>query len=138
MLIGSQSINLILLKNEWQVFSRQADAKIARLKDVIERVQRGEDVDVEKELGTGDEVAEREWADGRIKAAGSQSVLDLGCTNQQLSSCQRIGERRPIVGEERQKKSQEGSKKSGAKSTGKRRQERAQTAEDTRIVCLCR
>lgn len=64
MLIGSQSINLLLLRNEWQVFSRQADAKIARLKEVIQRVQNGEDVDVEKELGTGDEVAEREWAEG--------------------------------------------------------------------------
>ncbi|MDI1488536.1 MAG: hypothetical protein OHK93_007811 [Ramalina farinacea] len=63
MLIGSQSINLIVLKNEWTMFSRMADTKIAALKEVIERLQRGEDVDVERMLGTGDERQEQEWKD---------------------------------------------------------------------------
>ena len=42
---------------------RKAEAKIGLLKEVIERVQNGEDVDVEKVLGTGDEASEREWAE---------------------------------------------------------------------------
>lgn len=33
------------------------------LREVIERVQNGEDVDVERVLGTGDEASEREWAE---------------------------------------------------------------------------
>lgn len=62
--IGSQSINLMVLKNEWTIFSRMADTKIAALKEVIERLQRGENVDVERILGTGDERQEQEWKDG--------------------------------------------------------------------------
>ena len=63
-LIGSQSINLIKLENEYTVFSRKADGKIALLREVLEKVQRGEEVDVEKALGTGDDVQEREWEEG--------------------------------------------------------------------------
>ena len=64
MLIGSQGINMIALKNDYTIFSRKADAKIALLKEVIEKIQRGEEVDVEKALGTGDEAQEQEWKDG--------------------------------------------------------------------------
>lgn len=59
---------MITLRNEYTVFSRKSDAKIALLKDVLERVQRGEHVDVEKLLGTGDEQQEQEWKDGRSKS----------------------------------------------------------------------
>ena len=64
MLIGSQSINLILLRNEWQMFTRKADAKITLLKEAIEKLERGEKVDVDRALGTGDEAQEREWKEG--------------------------------------------------------------------------
>lgn len=37
--------------------------KIGLLREVIERVQRGEEVDVERVLGTGDKESEREWED---------------------------------------------------------------------------
>ncbi|KAJ5495560.1 hypothetical protein N7539_000676 [Penicillium diatomitis] len=62
-LIGSQAIRLLTLKNSYTAYSRSADAKIKLLKDVIERVQKGEKVDVEKLLGTGDEAKEQEWED---------------------------------------------------------------------------
>lgn len=55
---------MLTLKNEYSSFSRKADAKIRLLKDVLDRVQRGENVDVEKALGTGDEEQEQEWRDG--------------------------------------------------------------------------
>lgn len=42
-------------------FSRKSDAKIAQLREVIKRVQSGEDVDVSKVLGTGDPTSEGEW-----------------------------------------------------------------------------
>lgn len=64
LLVGSQAIQLITLRNEVASFTRKADAKIALLKEVIERVQRGERVDVEGLLGTGDKDKEREWEEG--------------------------------------------------------------------------
>lgn len=56
---------MLTLKNEYSTFSRKADEKIKLLKDVLDRVQRGEKVDVEKVLGTGDEGQEQEWRDGK-------------------------------------------------------------------------
>ncbi|KAF3004128.1 hypothetical protein E8E13_004702 [Curvularia kusanoi] len=63
LLVGSQAIQILWLKQERAHSLRKAEAKIGLLKEVIERVQSGEDVDVEKVLGTGDEASEREWAE---------------------------------------------------------------------------
>lgn len=54
-------MQMITLRNEFTAFSRRADAKIALLKEVIGRVQKGEDVDVKGLLGTGDPEKEKEW-----------------------------------------------------------------------------
>lgn len=64
LLIGSNGIQMLTLRNEYSTFSRKSDQKIKLLKEVIDKVQRGEDVDVEKVLGTGDETQEQEWKDG--------------------------------------------------------------------------
>jgi hypothetical protein len=63
---------MLTLKNEMFAYSRRTEAKIGVLRDVIQRVQRGEDVDVEGVLGTGDAVKEEEWFDGM-----SLSLLNL-------------------------------------------------------------
>ncbi|KIW23495.1 uncharacterized protein PV07_11688 [Cladophialophora immunda] len=60
-LIGSQAIRIMGVKNEFTTFSRRADHKIEKLREVVTRLQNGEEVDVEKILGTGDEKQEREW-----------------------------------------------------------------------------
>ncbi|KAL2825713.1 hypothetical protein BJY01DRAFT_230061 [Aspergillus pseudoustus] len=60
-LIGSQAIRMIQLKNEYTSYTRSTDAKIRLLREVIEKVKAGEVVDVEKLLGKGDEGVEREW-----------------------------------------------------------------------------
>ena len=57
---------MIALKHEFTNFSRKADAKIGLLREVIERLHQGEDVDIEGLLGTGDKEKEREWEDGRL------------------------------------------------------------------------
>lgn len=58
---------MLTLRNEDSTFNRKADQKIALLKEVLEKVQqRGEDVDVEKVLGTGDPEQEQEWEDGEL------------------------------------------------------------------------
>ena len=64
LLIGSNAVNLIALRNDFSAFSRRTDAKIGLLREVIQRVQKGEDVDVEGLLGTGDPEKEKEWEDG--------------------------------------------------------------------------
>ncbi|KUJ21033.1 uncharacterized protein LY89DRAFT_577543 [Mollisia scopiformis] len=61
LLIGSMSIQMIALKNESAAFTRRADAKIGLLKEIIERIQNGEEVDVEGLLGSGDKEMEKEW-----------------------------------------------------------------------------
>jgi hypothetical protein len=55
---------MIALRNSFEAFMRRADAKIGLLREVIERIQKGEKVDVEGLLGTGDERREREWEEG--------------------------------------------------------------------------
>ena len=55
--------------------SRKAEAKMNLLHEVIKRVQAGEDVDVRRELGTGDPAEEKEWEDGE-----SSSTLTTNAT----------------------------------------------------------
>lgn len=64
LLIGSNAINMVGLRNDHIAFSRKTDAKIALLREVIERVQRGEEVDVEGLLGTGNKEKEQDWENG--------------------------------------------------------------------------
>lgn len=60
---------MIALRKDFENFSRKADAKIALLREVIDRVQRGEEVDVEGLLGTGDPEKEKEWEEGLLPRA---------------------------------------------------------------------
>ncbi|CAK7197430.1 hypothetical protein SEUCBS139899_000077 [Sporothrix eucalyptigena] len=71
--IGSMSIQMIALKKDFDTFMRQSDVKIGLLREVIERVQKGEKVDVERVLGTGDPAKEAEW-DSVIKELESDEV----------------------------------------------------------------
>lgn len=65
--IGSMSIQMIALKKDFDTFMRQSEVKIGLLKDVIGRIQKGETVDVESALGTGDAAKEAEWDSGEWK-----------------------------------------------------------------------
>ncbi|WEW58824.1 hypothetical protein PRK78_004292 [Emydomyces testavorans] len=62
-LVGSQALRMVQIKNDHANYVRSTEAKIRVLREVIERLQKGEDVDVRKMLGTGNEAAEREWED---------------------------------------------------------------------------
>lgn len=55
---------MLWLKRDRMHDMRRAEAKLGILREVIERVKAGEDVDVEKMLGTGVESEEKEWAEG--------------------------------------------------------------------------
>ncbi|RFU73893.1 hypothetical protein TARUN_8354 [Trichoderma arundinaceum] len=59
--IGSMSIQMIALRNQTERYMRQSSLRVAQLREVVQRIQNGEDVDVEKILGTGDPQKETEW-----------------------------------------------------------------------------
>ncbi|KAI5293290.1 hypothetical protein KEM52_005679 [Ascosphaera acerosa] len=61
MFIGSQAIHSLVLRKEREAFDRASDARIRVLRELIKRLQRGEEVDVRRVLGTGDERAEKSW-----------------------------------------------------------------------------
>lgn len=62
--IGSMSIQMIALRNSTDRYMRQASVRLGLLREVVERLQNGEDVDVDKLLGTGDEQKEEDWEEG--------------------------------------------------------------------------
>jgi hypothetical protein len=62
--IGSMSIQMIALKRDFGNFMRRTDVRIGLLREVVEKLQRGEKVDVEQALGTGDPVRELAWEEG--------------------------------------------------------------------------
>lgn len=63
LLIGSQSIRIIGVQTDFDEYMRKADLKLNKLRQVVQRLQKGEAVDVETALGTGDEIQEQEWED---------------------------------------------------------------------------
>lgn len=66
LLVGSQAIQILWLKQENAHSVRKAEAKIGLLREVIGRIQNGEDVPVESLLGTGNAESEKEWAEGEF------------------------------------------------------------------------
>ena len=55
---------MIALRNSFHRYMRQSEVKIGVLREVVEKIQRGEKVDVEKELGTGNAEKEADWEEG--------------------------------------------------------------------------
>ncbi len=68
-LIGSMSIRMIALRRDFEVFMRQSGVRIGLLREVIEKIQKGEKVDVERVLGTGDPEKEKEWEEGTFSSS---------------------------------------------------------------------
>jgi len=64
LLIGSMAIQMITLRKDFATFMRQSGVRIEQLREVVEKLQRGEEVDVEKALGTGDPDKELDWEQG--------------------------------------------------------------------------
>lgn len=58
---GSAAIHLLNIKQKYSDKERRLTTKIAVLKDIIRRVNEGEEVDVARELKTGKSEEEREW-----------------------------------------------------------------------------
>lgn len=73
-LIGSQAIRIIGVQNEFNTYMRKAELRIGKLREVVEKLQKGEAVDVEGVLGTGDEEQEREWEDALREIEAEERV----------------------------------------------------------------
>lgn len=78
LLIGSMSIQMISLRKNFDAFMRRSDVRIGLLREVIERIQNGEKVDVEKVLGTGDREREAEWEEGMLRRPCRPEKEDWG------------------------------------------------------------
>lgn len=76
---------MIALKNEYTGYLRSTDAKIRLLREVIGKVQRGEQVDVEKMLGRGNETVEREWDEGQFFPLRTSSFGRLSLSRRMLT-----------------------------------------------------
>lgn len=79
--IGSMSIQMIAMRRNFENFMRQSDVRIGLLREVVEKLQKGETVDVEKALGAGDQQKEHEWEDGMYPqtiSISSSRYLTLG------------------------------------------------------------
>jgi len=61
MIFGSQAIHLLHIKQSYSEYLVWSKSKIGVLKDIIERIQNGDEVDLKKELGTGDQKSEASW-----------------------------------------------------------------------------
>jgi hypothetical protein len=72
LLIGSMSIQMIALRNSFDRYLRQSEVRIGLLREVVERIQNGEKVDVEKVLGTGDVKKEADWEEGNLQTIITQ------------------------------------------------------------------
>jgi hypothetical protein len=59
--IGSMAIQMIALRRDFNTFTRRAEVRIGLLREVVEKLQRGEEVDVKKTLGTDEDEQEKEW-----------------------------------------------------------------------------
>ncbi|KAI1483960.1 hypothetical protein K445DRAFT_51245 [Daldinia sp. EC12] len=59
--IGSMAIQMIALRKDFDTFMRRSEVRIGLLREVVEKLQKGEEVDVQKALGTGDAEKEKEW-----------------------------------------------------------------------------
>ncbi|KYK61767.1 hypothetical protein DCS_02911 [Drechmeria coniospora] len=62
--IGSMSIQMIALRKQAEQYARQSAVRIGLLREVVEKIKNGEEVDVEKILGTGDPQREADWEEG--------------------------------------------------------------------------
>lgn len=67
LLIGSMSIQMISLRKSFDTHTRRSAVRIGLLREVIEKLENGEQVDVENVLGSGDPEKEAVWEEGEFE-----------------------------------------------------------------------
>lgn len=84
LLVGSQAIQILWLKQERAEATRKAEARIGVLREVVGRVQRGESVDVEGVLGEVGGWEEGEFAGEKVGRGANVGVVVKGIEEEEL------------------------------------------------------
>jgi hypothetical protein len=92
LLIGSMSIQMIALRQDFATYMRRSDVRIGLLREVVEKIQKGEKVDVEQVLGTGDGEKEKEWEEGMRRSA---ALLLVNEADRSWQSLRKLSETMP-------------------------------------------
>lgn len=74
-------------------FSRKTDAKLALLREVVQKVKNGEEVDVKRALGTGDPEQEAEWEEV-MKELEETDMLEEGRKKRAVKRAEKAQQRR--------------------------------------------
>ncbi|PHH82351.1 hypothetical protein CDD82_6253 [Ophiocordyceps australis] len=74
--IGSMSIQMIILRNQMDVYLRQSGVRLKVLREVVEKIQNGQEVDVEEALGTGNSQKEADWSKRKFHGSGVSHCFD--------------------------------------------------------------
>ena len=99
-------------------FSRKTDAKLALLRDVVEKVKNGKEVDVKRALGTGDPEAEKEWEEV-VKELESTDMLLEGKKKREAKRAEQE-ERRKRLEDEENMNARQGEGATGESASGRR------------------
>ncbi|EDU50278.1 hypothetical protein PtrV1_11975 [Pyrenophora tritici-repentis] len=117
LLVGSQAIQILWLKQERSKQESKSRSKIAILERVIDRVRQGEDVPVEEMLGTGNAIEEGEWAQVLKELKDEEALYQKKNAKKELSIAgQQEDERNPT--KTKLEKVEEGLTKAKVESVG--------------------
>lgn len=99
LLIGSQAIRILQVKNDYTTYSRRAELQLQKLREVVRKLQAGEEVDVEKVLGTGVPEEEEAWEEALREIQEEERVW--------TESKQQKRERKKLAKEQAEKEAKE-------------------------------
>ena len=123
-IVGSNAIQIISLRNEMLNFTRKTDAKLSLLREVVQKVKNGEEVDVKRALGTGDPQSEAEWEEV-MKELGEANTLWEGRQKREAKRAEKAEQVRLREQEKLKARQREGSPQAeendAAKSANERR-----------------
>lgn len=101
-------------------FSRKTEAKLGLLREVVQRVKNGEEVDVKGLLGTGDPKSESEW-DEVMKELGETDMVAEGKRKREEKRREKARLREEAEAERRRARDEgAGSREGGAGESGEK------------------
>jgi len=90
--IGSQAIRIITVKDEYQTYSRKADLQIDKLREVVRKLLAGEEVDVEKVLGTDVPEEENAWEEALRQIENEERAWQLSKREKREARAKKVAE----------------------------------------------
>ena len=93
-------------------FSRKTEAKLSLLREVVQRVKNGEDVDVRGLLGTGDPKSEGEWEEV-MKELESTDMVAEGKRKREEKRQERVRAREEADAERARQRAEKGGEAGG-------------------------